>query len=152
MLGWTRRMHLTAARRTLPTVATGVGIVVLGLAAEDRFCPGRAQAGDAVLCVGVPKSAPYRRVVSDDPEILRPGVVRALAALETVNDILPVGSRGVLAEAHDLANSTGLSFVQEANPVIDLAASGGPGTCCVVAIPPKPFRRCSPCPIFRPSR
>src|SRR5215831_7603583 len=42
----------------VPTVATGVGIVVLGLAAEDRFRPGQAQAGDTVLCVGVPKSAP----------------------------------------------------------------------------------------------
>jgi selenophosphate synthetase-related protein len=120
----------------VPTVATGVGIVVLGLAAEDRFRPGHAQAGDAVLCIGVPKSAPRHRVVSDDPEILRPSAVRALAALDAVRDILPVGSRGVLAEAHDLAASAGLTFVPDADAPIDLTASGGPGTCCVLAIPP----------------
>jgi selenophosphate synthetase-related protein len=120
----------------VPTVATGVGIVVLGLAAEERFRPGGAKAGDAVLCVGVPKSAPRHRVVSDDPEILRPSAVRALAMLAAVRDILPVGSRGVLAEAHDLAASAGLTFVPDAHAPIDLTASGGPGTCCLVAGPP----------------
>lgn len=121
----------------VPTVATGVGIVVLGLAAEERFRPGRARAGDTMLCVGVPKSAPRFRVVSDDPDILRPSVVRGLAAVEAVHDILPVGSRGVLAEAHDLAASAGLSFMPDENAPIDLSASGGPGTCCLIAAPPE---------------
>ncbi len=119
----------------VPTVATGVGIVVLGLAAADRFRPGRAQAGDTVLCVGIPKSAPRYHVVSDDPDILRPSAVRTLAAIDAVRDILPVGSRGVLAEAHDLAASAGLTFVPDADPSIDLTASGGPGTCCLIAVP-----------------
>jgi selenophosphate synthetase-related protein len=118
------------------TVATGVGIVVLGLATEARFRPGRAQAGDAVLCVGIPKSAPRYHVVSDDLDILRPSAVRALAAMDAVRDILPVGSRGVLAEAHDLAASANLTFAPDANASIDLTASGGPGTCCLVTVVP----------------
>jgi hypothetical protein len=118
------------------TVATGVGIVVLGLAAEDRFRPGRAQASDAVLCVGVPKSAPRYRVISDDPDILRPSAVRTLVSLDVVNDILPVGSRGVLAEGDDLATSAGLTFVPDDDSAINLTASGGPGTCCLIAVPP----------------
>jgi selenophosphate synthetase-related protein len=134
----------------VPTVATGVGIVVLGLAVEDRFRPDRARAGDAVLCIGVPKSAPRFHVVSDDPDILRPSAVRALAALDAVHDILPVGSRGVLAEAHDLAASAHLSFIPATNPTIDLAASGGPGTCCLVAVPPSVISQVSSLPDLPP--
>lgn len=120
----------------VPTVATGVGIAVLGLAAEERFRPGRARAGDSVLCIGVPKSAPRYRVVSDDPAILRPSALRHLASLECVGDILPVGSRGVAAEAHDLATSAGLTFVPDGLPTIDVTASGGPGTCCLITVSP----------------
>lgn len=118
------------------TVATGVGIVVLGLAAEARFRPGRAHTGDIVLCVGVPKSAPHHRVLADDPDILRPSALRQLAAVDAIGDILPVGSRGARAEAHDLAAFAGLSFVPDAAPAVDMTASGGPGTCCIVAVPP----------------
>jgi len=121
----------------VPTIATGVGIVVLGLAAEDRFRPGRAKAGDTVLCVGVPKSAPHYQVVSDDPTILRPSALRQLASLDVIGDILPVGSRGVAAEAHDLAAFAGLPFVPDASPAIDMAASGGPGTCCLITVSPE---------------
>ncbi len=116
------------------TITTGVGIVVLGLAAAERFRPGRARAGDAVLCVGVPKSAPAFRVVSDDPDILRPSAVRTLAASDLVGDILPVGSRGALAEARDLAAFAHLIFAPDADTTVDLAASGGPATCCLVTV------------------
>lgn len=118
------------------TVATGVGIVVLGLAAEERFRPGRARAGDALLCVGVPKSAPRDQVVSDDPDILRPSALRRLASLEGIGDVLPVGSRGVGAEARALAAFAGLTFVPDPAMPLDLIASGGPGTCCLAVVPP----------------
>ena len=45
-------------------IATGVGIVALGLVADAHFRPGRARSGDLVICVGVPKSAPHHRVVA----------------------------------------------------------------------------------------
>lgn len=125
----------------VPTVATGVGIVVLGLAAEARFRPGRARAGDALLCVGIPKSAPRFRVVSDDPAILRPSALRQLASVDSVGDILPVGSRGVAAEARDLAASASLTFVPNAAPAIDMTASGGPGTCCLITVSPDAISR-----------
>lgn len=119
------------------TVATGVGIVVLGLAAAERFRPGRVRAGDVVLCVGVPKSAPAFRVVAADADILRPAAVRTLAACDVVGDILPVGSRGALAEARDLAAFAGLAFTPDTETTIDLAASGGPATCCLITAAPE---------------
>lgn len=130
-----------STEENVATVATGVGIVVLGLATDERFRPGRVRAGEVVLCVGVPKSAPRYSVVSDDPAILRPSAVRQLAGLDVVGDILPVGSRGVAAEAHDLAAFAGMTFVPSASPAIDLTASGGPGTCCLVAVPPEAIAR-----------
>lgn len=125
-----------STEENVPTVASGVGIVVLGLAARERFRPGRARAGDAVLCVGVPKSAPAFRVVADDPAILRPRAVRTLAASDLVGDILPVGSRGAGAEARDLAAFARLTFVPDTGATIDPSASGGPTTCCLVTAAP----------------
>lgn len=120
----------------VPTVATGIGVVVLGVAADDRFRPGRARAGDLLVCVGMPKSAPRHRVLSDDPAILRPSALRRLIVLDGVGDVLPVGSRGVAAEARDLAAFAGLRAALDPGATLDLAGSGGPATCCIVALPP----------------
>lgn len=139
-----------STEENVPTVATGVGITVLGLAAETHFRPGRARAGDAVLCVGVPKSAPRHAVASDDPDIMRPSAVRRLAALDVAGDILPVGSRGVAAEAHELVAFAGMTFVPIPSPGIDLTASGGPCTCCLVTVPPDAIARVRALPDLPP--
>lgn len=123
-----------STEENVPTVATGVGVVALGLATTERFRPGRARAGDLLICIGIPKSAPHHSVVSDDPHILHPVALQRLVALDTVGDILIVGSRGIAAEAHDLAAYAGLHFVPEPAPAVDLIASGGPGTCCIAAV------------------
>ncbi len=132
----------------VPTLATGVGIAVLALVAGERFRPGCGQAGDLVVCIGVPKSAPAHRIVLDDPEILDLPALRRVLALDAVGDVLPVGSRGLLAEAHDLAASAGLHFVPAPAPSLDLAQSGGPATCCLftLALAALPALRALPLP------
>lgn len=120
----------------VPTTMTGVGTVVLGLVRQPDFKPGMAKAGDLVLCIGKPKSAPEDTVRHGDPEIINYRDVLTLRQLAGVHDLLPVGSHGVAYEAEQLAHSAGLVFQREVNPGIDLRKSGGPSTCVLVACQP----------------
>jgi selenophosphate synthetase-related protein len=121
----------------VPTVATGVGVVVLGLVAESDLRPGTSLAGDLVVCIGLPKSAPDDDVRLDDPEIADTACVRVLAAQTYLHDILPVGSKGVVFEQNELARCAGLKVDPVPNSAIDIHKSGGPSTCVLVSVPPE---------------
>lgn len=119
--------------KNIPTVQTGLGVTALALAPQGG--PRLARPGDLVLAVGRPKVGSEVRV--DDPEIADLPLVRWLASQPLVHDILPVGSRGIAAEAADLAASAGLSLEWlEGEEGWDLAKSAGPATCLLVAAPP----------------
>lgn len=131
-----------STEENVPTLATGVGIAVLGLVAAGQFRPGRGRVGDLMVCIGVPKSAPRDTVTLDDPDILDlPALLRLLSShanmdTNTVGDVLPVGSRGIRAEADDLAASAGLRFVPDLATPRDLVYSGGPATCALATVTP----------------
>ena len=76
----------------VPTVQTGIGVVVIGFVSATDFKPGSSQNGDIVVCIGKPKSAPDDEVDLDDPEISDTVCIRTLAELDYIHDILPVGS------------------------------------------------------------
>ncbi len=117
----------------VPTTMTGVGTTVLGLVHDDDFRPGTSQADDVVLCVGLPKSGPDDEIRLDDEEIVRQSQIRALLGVDGVHDVLPVGSRGALYEAEEMAKSAGLRFVESQEAAIDPMKSAGPSTCVLVS-------------------
>lgn len=121
----------------VPTVATGIGVTVIGIAEERQIRVGTAAPGDVVACVGVPKSAPGDSVAIDDPEIADVSAVMALSRLPHVHDILPVGSKGIEYEAHQMAASGGLTFTLAPSPgrKLDVKKSAGPSTCVLVSVP-----------------
>lgn len=118
----------------VPTVATGVGVTVIGLAEERRLRPGTGLPGDIVAAVGIPKSAPGDAVTVDDPEIADVPTVMKLARLAQVHDILPVGSKGIEYEARQMAASAGLSLVMTPDPGLNTKKSAGPSTCVLVSV------------------
>jgi AIR synthase related protein, N-terminal domain len=117
----------------IPTTMTGVGTLVLGLVKEEDFRPGKSKAGDQVICLGLPKSAPEDVVSLQDIEIIKISELQKVAGLEIINDILPVGSRGVLHEAGQLAALAGLHFIPLTQSVVNLKKSAGPSTCALVS-------------------
>lgn len=121
----------------VPTRQTGIGVTVLGLANKSSFFPGRAQAGEVVVCAGIPKSAPQHDVRLHDPEILSIEELMKLRSLPVISDMLPVGSKGLLYEANQLAQSAGLIFHQRHNHRLDVQQSGGPSTCVLFATRPE---------------
>lgn len=118
----------------IPTVSTGVGVTVIGVAPIATLRPGSSTAGSTVLLVGHPKSGPEDDFPDHDPDILSVPGMRALTRLPHVQEVLPVGSRGVLHECGVLAASSGLVFHEAGRWPVRREQSGGPGTTCVAAI------------------
>ena len=119
----------------VPTVQTGIGVVVIGFVSATDFKPGSSQNGDIVVCIGKPKSAPDDEVDLDDPEISDTVCIRTLAELDYIHDILPVGSKGIIHEQSELAECADLTILPESNPGIDIHKSAGPSTCVLASLP-----------------
>jgi hypothetical protein len=136
--GLTEDIQFTGSTEdNVTTVQTGIGITVLGLADKKKFWPGVSKAGDTVLCVGVPKSAPRFQVGLEDPEIVTLQELMELRRLPFAGDILPVGYRGVAYEADQLAASAFLQFVPDGSVPFDPFRSAGPSTCVILSVPPE---------------
>lgn len=126
---------LTGSDETnVPTRQTAVGITVIGRAPADELRLGGASAGDAVVCVGTPKdglAVPYHE---GDPDIANVRDVQAAARSRFVHEVLPVGSRGVAYEAHNLAAGASgrLRFF---DTPLDLGISAGSSTSFLAALP-----------------
>ena len=123
-----------STEENVPTSMTGVGTAVLGLVHDDDFRPGTSQADDVVLCAGLPKSGPDDEVRLDDEEIVRQSHVKTLLGVDGAHDVLPVGSRGILYEAKEIAKSEGLRFIESGEIEMDLMKSAGPSTCALVSV------------------
>lgn len=117
------------------TVATGIGVTVLGEAAHDAFRPGTSQPGDVVVCLGMPRSAPRDRLYLGHPDLVQIADVRALLDTGVVHDALPVGSKGLVWEVPQLVGSAGLVVRWRAHDV-PIDRSGGPSTCVLVSCRP----------------
>lgn len=117
----------------IPTTMTGIGTLVLGIVHKDDFRPGSSRKGDVVLCIGKPKSGPEDEVTLEDEEIIQQSQLRDILKTADVHDVLPVGSRGILYEAKQIAELAGLLFVPEEKHNLNMKKSAGPSTCVLIS-------------------
>jgi hypothetical protein len=68
--------------------------------------------------------------------IIGPDHIRDLLACHGIHDIVPIGSRGILAEADELARYTGSRFLPDPVTEPDLNKSAGPSTCALFTCAP----------------
>jgi hypothetical protein len=122
----------------VPSVATGIGVTVIGSAARSELRPGTSQRGDLVLCLGAPTSAPHDAVVMDDQRMVSFQTLGEVLEILGVHDALPVGSRGIGYEVEQLAASSNLVFEIEDDPIedarFDFAKTGGPASCVLLSL------------------
>ncbi len=118
----------------VPTVTTGIGVTVIGRATTADLRAGRAHAGDHVLLLGRPMSAPVHDVRVGDPEILTVPALTAALALPIVHEALPIGSGGVTSELYQLAASAGLAHVVLPDWPVTPDQTGGPSTAALLAV------------------
>jgi selenophosphate synthetase-related protein len=120
----------------VPTVATGVGVTVIGRAALDGLRVGVARPPFAVVLLGRPMSAPADIFGPDHPDIVSvPRLVAALA-IDGVVEALPIGSSGVANEFEALAHTAGGRSEMSDDWPCDRDQSGGPSTAVLLAVEP----------------
>lgn len=120
----------------IPTTETGMGVVILGIAKKEDFRPGSSKDHDEVFVVGTPKCGPEDMVDLADREIADSASVSRILKVSGVHDILPVGSKGILYEAGELARTAGLTFLRNETVSVPLSKSAGPSTCFLVSAAP----------------
>ncbi len=127
-----------STEENFPTLQTGLGITALGW--TEEWPVHRSAPGDLLVLAGLPRSG---QAVLEPPredrltlEILKK-IRTEKPFTELIGEILPVGSRGVLAEAEDLAATAGGVFHPQEILPERLAGSGGPSTCAVLSVKPE---------------
>lgn len=132
-----------STEKNLPTSQTGVGVTVIGMCREDDLRLGRLAGGEVLGLVGVPKVG--EEVTLEDPEIADLSTVRLLLSEKEIKEMVPVGSRGIRAEAEMLAQLNDLRLVwydlKALEGQVDLYKSAGPATCVLVAGEERAVRR-----------
>ncbi|MCG8616905.1 MAG: hypothetical protein MI802_11860 [Desulfobacterales bacterium] len=109
---------------------TGLGIGVTGTCRKSDLRIGGSMAGDQVFVLGLPRVGDE---VADASDTDLPAVphLQALLTSPGIRDVVPVGSRGILAEIRDLARHSQTAFSPVPDPVPDMLKSAGPSTCVV---------------------
>lgn len=118
-----------STEENVPTRATGIGVTVLGRLGPDALLAGGSLPGDAVVCAGLPLSAPADDVWIGHPGQVTISAVTAAVASGLVHDALPVGSKGLDWEVAQLAASAGLGHAWAQPQPLSVTASGGPASC-----------------------
>ena len=133
--GYDPSMMLTGSTEdNVTTVQSGIGLTVIGLVAEEKLKLGSTKRGDVVLCVGNPKGGVEIPYAEGDADIASISTVQSLNELSSVHEILPVGSKGVIFEANELANMAGCEFrLLDDPPEINLNRSAGASTAVLVS-------------------
>lgn len=121
-----------STEKNMPTSQSGVGVTVVGIASKEQLRIGRLRAGDYLALFGLPKVG--AEVSLGDPEIADLSTIMLLLSSSQVKEIVPVGSRGIKAEAETLARLNDLELVwYEIPDEVDLYKSAGPATCLLAA-------------------
>ncbi len=126
---------IISTEKNLPTCMTALGVTLTGACPAGRLRIGSARPGDTLWCVGLPLVG--GEVLQHRAMLPTAEQVGLLLAAPGVHAALPVGSRGVGAEARTLAAESGLTAQLFENPPFDPGRSAGPSSCVVVAADPQ---------------
>jgi len=115
------------------TVSTALGITVVGIVENRDLKVNNIKTNAIVVSVGLPKVGDEIKLDNDE-EIVKYHTIRALLNNPQVYEIVPVGSKGILNEARQLAKCNEMKWICYEKSNIDLNKSAGPSTVVIVAI------------------
>ncbi|WP_458787680.1 hypothetical protein, partial [Vallitalea sediminicola] len=116
----------------IPVTVTGIGLTVIGKVSRDTWNYPKAKAGNIAVAVGIPKVG--NEVVGDKGEIMTLNILKKIKSLDFIEDVLPVGSKGIEYEAMEMAKTGNVVFKGHEAISLDVNKSAGPATCAVLAM------------------
>lgn len=118
-----------STEKNMRTSMTGLGVTITGLCKKDNLLTARAKPGDILYCVGTPLVG--EETLDEKAKLFSVKELEILLKNPHVHAVIPVGSKGIAAEAEILAMESNLSSKLNWNSGIDLCKSAGPSTCAV---------------------
>jgi hypothetical protein len=122
-----------STEENFPTVSTALGITVIGIMETHALKVNKVRENSRVVSIGLPKVGDEIKL-NNDEDIVHYSDIEILLHTEGVYEIIPVGSKGILNEACDLAKFNGMKFEIEENIQVDINKSGGPSTAIIASI------------------
>lgn len=116
-----------STEKNMPTGMTALGVTVIGQCLFSALRLASSMPGDLLCCAGLPLVGP--ELLHPDISLPSPAVVRRLLEYPGVHAVIPVGSRGIAAEAAVLAAESGLRARLDIQAGVDLHKSAGPSSC-----------------------
>jgi len=120
-----------STEKNMPTSMTGFGVTVTGICPAGNLKAAGAKNGDLLFCAGLPLVG--KETVKTGACLFNTAHADMLLKNKHVHALIPVGSRGIAAEAEVLAGESGLMAKLNPPADIDLYKSGGPSSCAVFA-------------------
>lgn len=117
-----------STEKNIETSQTALGITVIGICKNSNIRAAKSKSGDFVYCLGIPKVGNEINGM-DDIEIVQMNHLKGLLKLDGVNDIIPIGSKGIIKEIEMLCKNIQCKFIYEPEKYIDIHKSAGPSTC-----------------------
>lgn len=129
-----------STEENFPVTVTGVGITIIGIIDKNNWKKPTTEKGLIVVLVGMPKFGD--EVLSDKSSIMNIEELLKLKEKGYIKEILPVGSKEILYELEQMANTNNINFKLEDEQSINLKKSGGPSTCVIVSMEENKYENC----------
>ncbi len=129
----TIKVHLTGStEENIKTVQTAMGITCIGICDKDKLKYMKTEKNNVCLLIGLPFVG--SDVINNPDKILDIDDYEQLYLCNYINEMLPIGSRGISSELNDLCEYNNLKVKYEDILAVDLKKSGGPSCSCIVTI------------------
>lgn len=127
-----------STEENIPVKTTGIGVTIIGMIDRNKWEKPKSEPGNIVVCVGIPKVGD--EVIEDkEKTIMNIDRLLKLLKLDYINEILPVGSKGIRHELGELAETNNLSYEFCKDINLDIDKTAGPSTCVLLSISPSDY-------------
>ena len=122
------------------TRSTGLGVTVVGIVDNKNMKVNNITKDCLLISIGVPKIGKEIDILGYDEEIANYNHIFTLLNNKETYEIVPVGSKGILFEAEELAKSNKCRFYPNKDKInVDIRRSAGPATVIIAAISKKVY-------------
>jgi hypothetical protein len=131
-----------STEENFPSFSTGLGVTAVGIADNRKFKINTVKDDALLIALGRPLLGP-EVVSSPKTDMVDYSLIHELFHREEVYEMLPVGSKGILYEAQQLARNNALNLTLNENINVNLSRSAGPSTVLLVALRPAAWPKLS---------
>ncbi len=124
-----------SSEKNIPVRQTGLGVTVIGIATRNRLRIGCSKKKNIVVSIGIPLvgseviSGERKGLVANIRDLLK------LLNLDSVHEVIPIGSHGILHEAKTIAKESHLKLQLAQRLGVDVRKSAGPATVILATLP-----------------